>query len=312
MKEVRVGVVGTGTIGAGTATLLIGNLCHAYMLGRSDESLERGRDTVLKNLDFLVEQGLLTAGQKESCLPYLHLVKSYGDLAQCSAVFETASENIDTKLEVMARIEEAVSPDAVIGSTTSAISSNQIAAGLKKKDRFMVTHSWNPPHLVPLVEIVPCVETSKESLDAMVNLLDHLGRVSVVLKKDIPGFIGNRLQHALFREALHILEEGAATAEDIDKTVLNSFGQRYSSIGLMEYYDAAGLKLQLSVQSYLMPHLCNDTAPQKPLLDALAAGLNGPTTNKGVIDWSTKDIDDFELRKKKPFLPFAKWKAMEK
>ncbi|MGI6029885.1 MAG: 3-hydroxyacyl-CoA dehydrogenase family protein [Eubacteriales bacterium] len=312
MNQKKVGIIGTGVIGAGTATLLIGNEYQAVMLGRTQASCEKGYRNVVHNLDEMIELGLLTAEQKEACLPNLILTQSYEDLADCCAVIESASEKLEDKHEVMKKLEQVLDPKAVIGSTTSAISANAIAQALQHRERFMVTHSWNPPHLVPLVEIVVASETTEESLDAMKALLEDLGRVPVVIRKDVPGFIGNRLQHALFREALHMIEEGIATAEDIDKAVLNSFGPRYSSIGLMEFYDAATLPLQYNVQSYLLPHLCNDTQPQKPLTDALARGDEGINTGKGVLDWSDKDLEDFAYRKIKPFLPYANWKVMKK
>lgn len=312
MNSKKVGVIGTGTIGAGTATLLIGNEYQAIMLGRSEASRQKGYENVVKNLDEMIGLGLLTQEQKEACLPNLVITGDYADLADCCAVIESAAETIEAKHEVMKQLEAVLDPAAVIGSTTSAISANQIAQALEHKDRFMVTHSWNPPHLVPLVETVVTEHTTEEALETMKSLLEDLGRVPVVIRKDVPGFIGNRLQHAMFREALHMIEEGIATAEDIDKAVLNSFGPRYSSIGLMEFYDAASLPLQLNVQSYLMPHLCNDTKPQKPLLDALAAGHEGLPTKQGVLNWNEKDLDDFAFRKIKPFLPYANWKIMKK
>ena len=213
-------------------------------------------------------------------------------------MIESAAETIDTKREVMAHLEAVCAPEAILSSTTSAISANEIAAEMKHPERFLVAHSWNPPHLVPLVEIVRCAATTQETVDREVALLEDLGRVPVVLKKDVPGFIGNRLHHALFREAEHIIDEGIADAEDVDKTILYSIGQRYSSIGLMEYWDHLPVTLQRNIQTYLFPHLCNADRPSH-LLDEKTA------TGEDLYHWTPEREMDYELRKRRPFYRFA-------
>ena len=161
-----------------------------------------------------------------------------------------------------------------------------------------MAHSWNPPHLVPLVEIVRCDATTQETVDREVALMKDLGRVPVVLKKDAPGFIGNRLHHALFREAEYIIEEGIADAEDVDKTILYSIGQRYSSIGLMEYWDHVPVSLQQNIQTYLFPHLCNADRPSHLLEEKIATG-------EDLYQWTPERTEDYELRKRKPFYRVA-------
>jgi 3-hydroxybutyryl-CoA dehydrogenase len=157
------------------------------------------------------------------------------------------------------------------------------------------------------VEIVTSEHTGAATTRKAIELLEGLGRKIVVLKKDIPGFIGNRLMHAMYREALDLVEKGAATLEDIDTTILYSFGPRFSSVGLLEYYDSCGLDLQYSVQSYLLADLCNAGGPQKPLVECYERGEYGPKTGKGLFDWTKKDMDDFRLRKSKPFFRYVKW-----
>ena len=175
---------------------------------------------------------------------------------------------------------------------------NEIAATMQHPERFMVAHSWNPPHLVPLVEIVKNDATSQEAVDKEVALLEDMGRVPVVLKKDAPGFIGNRLHHALFREAEHIISEGIADAADVDKTFLYSIGQRYSSIGPMEYWDHIPVSLQTNIQTYLFPDLCDAKEPGELLKEKTVTG-------KDLYDWTPDRTTDYELRKRKPFYRFA-------
>ena len=298
MAHCKVGVVGTGVMATGTVVLLTCNRYPTVMYGRSEASCQRGLDTVQASMDDMIAAGVLTPDQKEKALTFLTVTMSYEDLADCAFVVESTAETIESKRDVMAHLEAVCSPDAILSSTTSAISANEIAASMEHKERFMVAHSWNPPHLVPLVEIVKSAYTSQEAVDREVALLEDLGRVPVVLKKDAPGFIGNRLHHALFREAEHIIAEGIADAADVDKTILYSIGQRYSSIGLMEYWDHIPVTLQTNIQTYLFPHLCTADKPGKLLRDKTASGQD-------LYDWTPERSADYELRKRKPFYRFA-------
>ena len=156
MPKCQVGVVGTGVMATGTATLLICNRYPAVLYGRTQESCERGLRSVRAALDDLIAAGVLQEAQRDKALTYLSATTAYEDLAGCQFVIESAAETIDTKREVMAHLEAVCAPEAILSSTTSAISANEIAAEMKHPERFLVAHSWNPPHLVPLVEIVRC------------------------------------------------------------------------------------------------------------------------------------------------------------
>ena len=298
MSNCKVGVVGTGVMATGTVVLLICNRYPTVMYGRTEASCQRGMDTIHASMDDMIAAGVLSEAQKAKALTYLTTATSYEALADCAFVVESAAETIETKRDVMGHLEDVCPPETILSSTTSAISANEIAASMRHKERFMVAHSWNPPHLVPLVEIVKSNFTSQEAVDKEVALLEDLGRVPVVLKKDAPGFIGNRLHHALFREAEYIIAEGIADAADIDKTILYSIGQRYSSIGLMEYWDHIPVPLQTKIQTYLFPHLCNADKPGKLLADKAATGQD-------LYDWTPERSTDYELRKRKPFYRFA-------
>ena len=304
MEKCKVGVVGTGVMGTGTAVLLVSNSYPTAMYGRSEESCKRGMATVHEIMDDFIARGYMTAGQKEKALGLLTVATSYEALAECAFIIESAAETIDTKREILEKLEAVCSPACVISSTTSALSANEIARDMQHKERFMVAHSWNPPHLVTFVEIVKYESTTQEAVDAEVALLEDLGRVPVVLKKDAAGFIGNRLQHSLFREAEHMIDEGICDAADIDKAILYSIGQRYSSIGLMEYWDHVPTTLQHNIQKYLFPHLCTADKPSQLLENKIASG-------KDVYDWTEERSVDYEERKRAPFYKFATVKIEE-
>ena len=298
MEKCKVGVVGVGVMASGTATLLISNGYPTVMYARTDKSCEKGVRNVTESLDDLIAHGLMTEGQKAKALTLLSTSTEYAGLADCAFVVESVPETIAHKSEVMRNLEAVCAPDAILTSTTSAISANEIAETMTHKERFMVAHSWNPPHLVPLVEIVKSQYTSQEALDKEMALLEDLGRVAVVLQKDAAGFIGNRLHHAIFREAEYMIEQGICSAEDIDKAYLASLGPRYNSIGIMEYWDHIPVVQQKNIQSYLFPHLCDSHVPSQLLADKTATG-------KDLFDWTPEKSADYEERKRKPFYDFA-------
>lgn len=299
MEKCKVGIVGVGVMASGTAALTICNSHPTVMYARTAESCEKGVRNVTDCLDDLIAHGLMTEGQKAKALTLLSTTTEYAGLADCAFVVESVPETIAHKSEVMRNLEAVCAPDAILTSTTSAISSNEIAETMIHKERFMVAHSWNPPHLVPLVEIVKSKYTSQAAVDAEVALMEELGRVPVVMEKDAPGFIGNRLHHALFREAEYMIDQGICTAADIDKAFLASLGPRYNSIGLMEYWDHIPVVQQRNIQSYLFPHLCS-TDKINPLL------ANKIETGEDLYDWTPEKSADYEDRKRKPFYDFAK------
>ncbi|MEI3306077.1 MAG: 3-hydroxyacyl-CoA dehydrogenase NAD-binding domain-containing protein [Dysosmobacter sp.] len=298
MPKCQVGVVGTGVMATGTATLLICNRYPAILYGRTQESCERGLRSVRAALDDLIAAGVLQEAQRDKALTYLSATTAYEDLAGCQFVIESAAETIDTKREVMAHLEAVCAPEAILSSTTSAISANEIAAEMKHPERFLVAHSWNPPHLVPLVEIVRCAATTQETVDREVALLEDLGRVPVVLKKDVPGFIGKPAAPRPFPGggAHHRRGDRRCGGCGQDDPLLHwSAVQLHRSDGVLGLppRDAAAEHPDVS-----LPHLCNADRPSH-LLDEKTA------TGEDLYHWTPERETDYELRKRKPFYRFA-------
>jgi 3-hydroxybutyryl-CoA dehydrogenase len=303
----KIGVVGSGRIASDTATLFAGNGYKIALISRSEDGCQRAKLNIEENFEQLRKEGLLTEEQIIYCLSFVTFSTDLQELAKCQFVFEAIVENLELKGELYHKIEQICNPVSIIVSTTSGIAADDLAAWIQKKDRFIIGHSWNPPHLIPLVEIVRNADTSDETVKETVSLLESTGRKIVILKKSIDGFIGNRIMHAMFREALYLVESGIAEPEDIDRAILYSFGQRFSSIGLLEYYDAVGLDLQYNVESYLFKSLCNADSPQKYLTQNCSAGKLGLKTGQGIFDWTQKDIPDFNYRKSKPYFQYFNW-----
>lgn len=296
-------VVGTGLIASGMATLFAANGYRVKLLGTRAESCERCRRSIEENFAELVEEGILQPAWVRDYLRNISFTTSCGDLGGESFVLEAVLENLEVKHAVYRALEEHCPPETVIASATSALSPDELARPLRRKERLIVAHPWNPAHLIPCVEVVRSADTSRETLDTVCRVMESLGREVVVLRRSIEGFIGNRLQHALYREALYLVEQGVATPRDIDRAVLSSFGPRFSSVGVLEYYDSCGLELQKGVQTYLYPTLCGAEGPQEPLLRALAEGKRGPASGAGIYEWDAEHRKEFRRRKSKPFFP---------
>lgn len=306
MKNKQIVIWGTGLMGAGIAALLVYHGYQALMIGRTEAGCTSGAASVRRNLEDYQVNGLINPLQVGQCMNRLFTSADTQIAAGRDLHFEAVQEIVAKKQAVYETIESITQPNAVIMSMTSSLSPDLLSEQMRHPERFIVAHPWNPPHLVPCVEVVKGTRTSEDALQSSVALLTDLDREIVVLQHSIEGFIGNRIQHAMYREALNILESGVATAEEIDRTILSSIGQRFSMVGLLEYYDSCGLDLQYQVQSYLFPSLCNSTTPQETLMKHYKAGELGLKTGKGLFDWSKKDVEDFRRRKSQAFYKFIK------
>jgi 3-hydroxybutyryl-CoA dehydrogenase len=219
-------------------------------------------------------------------------------------VIESAPENMAFKQELFARLDAIAKPTAVLASNTSGLSITAIATNCQRPERVLTTHFWNPPHLMPLVEIV-CGEKSDPSLaEALRILLAECGKKPVIVKRDTPGQLGNRLQMALVREAAHIIEAGIADAEAIDEVVRSGFGLRMPVYGLLEHMDIVGLEMSGSIVEYVSTDLYSEKRAPQLIRDKLAAGETGVKAGRGFHDWSTKDAEQIKARRDRFVLDF--------
>lgn len=300
----RIGIVGPGLTGAGLAALFCGNGYDVVLLGVDKADGQNGLDKAAAYFDDLIAAKLVSDEQARRCLSRITVADTYSSLNGCKIVFEAVFEQLQLKQQVCAQIESGVPDCEIIASATSALDPNLICRLLKDKGKLVVAHPWNPPHLVPCVEVCPSEFTPKVSVDAIVSLLEDCGRAPVRMTRYVPGFIGNRLQHAMFREALHMVEEGVVTPEDIDKTLMTCFMPRYTSIGLFEHFDFVGMNTVYNVQQTLYSSLCNDAGAQKAVVAARERGELGQKTGKGLCDWENVDMADFRKRTCDPYMKF--------
>ncbi|MFK7875162.1 MAG: 3-hydroxyacyl-CoA dehydrogenase family protein [Paracoccaceae bacterium] len=211
-------------------------------------------------------------------------------VAQADVVFEAAPEKLGLKQSIFTQVEAHAPAEAILASNTSVIQITKIMGGLNGKFRAMGTHWWNPPHMIPLVEVVKTEWTDAALADDMVSLLASAGKTPVLVEKDVPGFIGNRLQHALWREAVSLVENGICTAQAVDDVVKASFGRRLAVLGPLENADLVGIALTKDIHGQVLFDLEQRSDPS-PMLDTLIAqGRTGMAAGAGFRDWEDSDL----------------------
>ncbi len=211
-------------------------------------------------------------------------------------VIEAAPEKLDLKQSIFAEIEAHAARDAVLASNTSVIPITRIMQGLAHRDRALGTHWWNPPHMIPLVEVVKTEWTAPGHASAMAELLTSAGKTAVMVEKDVPGFIGNRLQHALWREAISLVENGICTAEAVDDVVKASFGRRLAVLGPLENADLVGIELTRDIHAQVLFDLESSGAPSPYLDKLMQEGRTGMSAGKGFRDWGDGDLEATKTR----------------
>ncbi len=291
-------VLGTGMMGPGiAATLALGGV-EATVVSRTGEGAAKGEAAARSALNALDAAGLLAAGEAQEAAGR---ITSDCDLDRLlpgtDLVIESIVEDMAVKQELFARMDRLTAPGAILASNTSGLSITQIAAKCERPERVVTTHFWNPPHLMPLVEIVLGEKTSPELAAILRDLFKACGKAPVVVKKDRPGQLGNRLQMALFREAVNIVAEGIAEAEDVDKAASLGFGLRLPVYGILEHIDLVGLKLASSVCDYTARDLYSERRAPPLFAEKIERGESGAAAGKGFYDWSRKCAEDVKARR---------------
>jgi 3-hydroxybutyryl-CoA dehydrogenase len=286
-------VIGTGMMGPGiAATLALGGV-RATILSRTEEGAAKGVESARAQLRVLAENGLAEQTDVRDAFDRLGASTGFDRTVEgVDLVIESAPENMDLKQIMFARMDAVSDPSAVLATNTSGLSITAIASRCRHPERALTTHFWNPPHLMPLVEIVQGEKTSVQVAQTVRELLLACGKVPVIVKKDRPGQLGNRLQMALVREAAYIVGEGIADVEDVDLVAKNGFGLRMPAYGIFEHQDAVGLDMGLGIVDYVAKDLYNEPKAPDFYRAKVAMGELGAKTGLGFYDWSKKSIDE--------------------
>jgi 3-hydroxybutyryl-CoA dehydrogenase len=272
-------VIGGGTMGTGIAAMFVAGSC--------DVEIVEPNKTTRGGLIGRVEQAAREIGRRR---PF-GKVKSLAaieeiDWSGVTLVVEAVLESLELKRQVFAALDAAAPRDIPITSNSSGFPITKIADGLAGADRMLGLHFFMPAHLVPCVEVI-CGEQSDRSVaERVMAMMRELGKKPVLVRKDIPGFLGNRLQAAIMREALHLVEQGYATIEDIDTVSRYSFGFRLAAAGPLLQKDISGLRSVVVSHATMYPSLSNAAEPSRILRDLVAAGKSGVQTREGFYKWT--------------------------
>ncbi|MBI3942443.1 MAG: 3-hydroxyacyl-CoA dehydrogenase family protein [Chloroflexi bacterium] len=282
-----IAVVGAGLMGHGIAQEFALAGYQVYLNDVSDERLQQALEGMRKNLAMLSEMGLVDPEQAQAVPPRVHTSPSLAEVVgEADVVIEAVAENLPLKQQLFADMDHLCPPHTVLASNTSSYLPSSLAAVTQRPDRVLVAHYFNPPYLLPLVELVRHPGTSDETVQVMYDLLTKVGKKPAIVAKEAPGFIGNRLQAALIREALYIVAQGIATPQEVDTVVRNGFGRRLSAAGVFEIADIAGWDIYLALLTYLLPDMATNTTPPAMLQKKVARGELGIKTGQGFYIWT--------------------------
>lgn len=247
---------------------------------------------IRENTKQLVEAGVLTEAELEERLSRIGFTTDLDseEVKRSDLVIEAVFENMDLKRETFAKLEARLRPDCIFCTNTSVMSPTEISQNLEHKERFVGTHFWNPGHLIPLVEVVRTEATSQETADAVMEFMTKIGKKPCLCNKDVPGFIANRLQHALWREAISIVENGIADAATVDTAIKNSFGLRLPQLAPLENSDMVGTDLTYNIHDYVLAHIEDSHRPSPLLTKMKEEGKMGFKSGEGFYKWSDEDI----------------------
>jgi 3-hydroxybutyryl-CoA dehydrogenase len=275
----RIAVIGAGLMGHG--------LAHVFALGGHDVTIYDAVEASLATVKDRISANLRDLGDDPRAV---ERVRPTGDLADCvrdaGYVVEAVSENLPLKQKLFAQIETHVRADTILASNTSVIPITDIMRGLSRRERALGTHWWNPPYLVPLVEVIGTEWTSPAAIDFTMKLHKDVGKTPAHVKKDVPGFIGNRLQHALWREAIALVEHGICDAETVDTVIKAAFGRRLAVLGPLENADMVGTDLTLAIHETVLPAIESRPGPSPYLAKLVAEGRLGFKSGEGFRRWT--------------------------
>ena len=240
----------------------------------------------------LVERGVLTESELAERLSRISFTTDIDSplVSGADFVIEAVFENMDIKQETFAKLEARCAEDTIFCTNSSVMSPSQISEKLTHRERFVGTHFWNPGHLIPLVEVVKSDASSDETAQTVMEVLRRVGKKPVLCKKDVPGFIANRMQHALWREAISIVEHGIADAATVDEAVRYSFGLRLPQLGPMENADMVGTDLTYNIHDYILRDLEDSHEPSPLLTELRDAGKLGFKSGEGFQKWTPEQV----------------------
>jgi len=293
-EDVRnIAIIGAGFIGPGIAQVFAAKNYNVCLVDIKTEILDAALKSIRSNLAMMAEKGLCPSGEIESIISRIKTASNMADVVGgTQMVIEAVTEKMELKQSIFQQLDRLCSPETVLASNTSVMSITEIASKAVHRERIVGTHFWNPPFLIPLVEVTRAKDTSDAVMETTYQVMKLAGKHPVKCQKDVPGFIANRLQHALWREAISIVQNGIADAATVDEAVKNSFAIRLPVLGPIENADMVGLDLTLSIHDYILKYLESSPAPSPLLQEKVKRNELGFKTGHGFQDWSPEQAKE--------------------
>ncbi len=290
-------VIGAGLMGHGIAQEFASAGFSVYLHDITGEKLNFATEQIVKNLTLLAHNGVVDKLDIPEIMARINTTKELPDATEnADFVIEAVTENLPLKQQIFATLDNLSQPHTILASNTTALMPSQIGANTKRKDKILNTHYFNPPYLIPLVELIRSPDTSDETVSVTFQLLKSIGKTPAIIEKEALGFVGPRLQAALIREAFAIVEQGIASAETVDLVVRNSFGRRLSVAGPFEVFELAGWDLVLAAFEELYKDL-NSSSEINPLLrEMVDTDKLGVKTGEGFYQWTEENEQTLRKR----------------
>ncbi|MCM3674781.1 3-hydroxyacyl-CoA dehydrogenase family protein [Peribacillus simplex] len=308
----KIAIIGSGVMGSGIAQSFAVSGYFVTINDIKEELLHHAQNRISENLSLLIEEGVLTDQEKQGALANIsYSVDLKGAVRDADFIIEAIPEVIELKLNLYEQMEKIIKPDAIVASNTSTFPISQLMEKASFADRMVITHFFNPGHLVPLVEIVQHDETKPEIVKTTMDLMRKIGKSPILLKKEIAGFIANRLQTALMREAFYLLKEGVADAEDIDTAITAGPGFRWAFTGPIEIADFGGLDTWQRVLDNVSPVLDQSKEAPDLIRDLVAKGMLGTKSGEGIFTYEESTVSQKINERDRNFIKLGKLK-MEK
>jgi len=305
MSTKKVVIAGAGIMGSSLAQVYASGGYDVVVYDLSGVALEKGKHQLKINQEVMVKEGMMTKEESDVIMTSIEFTTGKACFEDCFMVVESIVENVEIKHAFWEEISALVSSDALLATNTSGIPITTIAEKVHQPERFIGQHWINPPHLLPICEIIQGEQTANIYVEKMKDILLAMGKSPVVVK-DVPGFVVNRIQFALLREALHIVDEQIATFEDVDTVLKQGMGLRYSALGPFGIADFGGLDTFDSITSYLNNELCNDTKRSQVLQKMVEQGKLGVKSGSGFYDYSGDKADIALKARDKKYIELAK------
>jgi 3-hydroxybutyryl-CoA dehydrogenase len=289
MTKPRIAVIGAGLMGHGIA--------QVFALAGHDVAITDSHAPTLASAKDRIFANLKDLGDDLAALERIHVFAPLNEaVAEADFIVEAVREDLGVKQKLFADVERIARGNAILASNTSVIPITAIMGGLENRDRALGTHWWNPPYLVPLVEVIATEWTRPAAIDFAMKLHTDVGKIPVHVKKDVPGFVGNRLQHALWREAISLVENDICDAETVDTVIKAAFGRRLAVLGPLENADLVGTDLTLAIHQTVLPAIDTRPGPSPYLEKLVAQGKLGMKSGEGFRTWTPEQQAELRAR----------------